>query len=481
MASTTCSICCEDFNKARHKPAMCQFCDFSACTACVRQFLVSQPADPQCMSCKAVWDREALERLLPKSFLTGDYKTHREQVLFDREKARLPQTQERAHAEKQARALEILNNESMKQYAALKEQLRDLTDTIRTNQHTIDIIRHTGRAMAHTPAAAATVATKARFTSRCPSNTCKGFLDQTYTCGMCDLKCCKDCFEPLEEGHACNPDNVATATLLKKDTRSCPNCAVPIHKIEGCQQMFCTECHTAFDWQTGAIEKGRIHNPHYYEWMRRQGGGGMRREVGDIPCGGFPNLYQLNEWLGFGNDRVVRRTNGITRPGYIPTALTHMDMLKNEVTDAHRFFVHVEEVALREYRVGPNDQDHTELRVNYLLGDLTEEAMKRELHKREKAVAKKQAIAQVLEMLVITAGDVARTNMTQRLTNATMEMILAQWQELKIFANEAMVRVATTYDCVVPYCKTWQDGLVKMSKKALLSHTVAILMEATTL
>jgi hypothetical protein len=31
--------------------------------------------------------------------------------------------------------------------------------------------------------------------------------------------------------------------------------------------MWCPQCHTAFRWSTGEIERGAIHNPHYYEWM----------------------------------------------------------------------------------------------------------------------------------------------------------------------------------------------------------------------
>jgi hypothetical protein len=60
-----------------------------------------------------------------------------------------------------------------------------------------------------------------------------------------------------------------------------------IYKIEGCAQMFCTECHTAFNWNTLRIENGIIHNPHYFEWMRRQNenGGQVERNPNEILCG----------------------------------------------------------------------------------------------------------------------------------------------------------------------------------------------------
>ena len=74
-----------------------------------------------------------------------------------------------------------------------------------------------------------------------------------------------------EEGnfleHVCNEDDVKSAEMIKKETRNCPKCAVPIFKTEGCDQMWCTECHTAFSWRTGLVVTGVVHNPHFYAWQ----------------------------------------------------------------------------------------------------------------------------------------------------------------------------------------------------------------------
>lgn len=41
--------------------------------------------------------------------------------------------------------------------------------------------------------------------------------------------------------------------------------------VRNCDQMYCTQCNTAWSWKTGVVETGRIHNPHYYEQLRNQG------------------------------------------------------------------------------------------------------------------------------------------------------------------------------------------------------------------
>ena len=63
--------------------------------------------------------------------------------------------------------------------------------------------------------------------------------------------------------------------------------------VRNCNQMWCVMegCNTAFDWVSGRIITGAVHNPHYYEWLRRTGG--QQRETGDIPCGGVPTYWVL--------------------------------------------------------------------------------------------------------------------------------------------------------------------------------------------
>jgi hypothetical protein len=127
----------------------------------------------------------------------------------------------------------------------------------------------------------------------CPIPSCEGIVVKGI-CNVCVTNICNICFmvkmhnykslETPGDSHICDVDVLETLKLLMKDTKNCPKCQVPIHKTEGCDQMFCVSCHTAFSWRTGKIESGVVHNPHYFQWMREQGGGEIPRQPGDDPC-----------------------------------------------------------------------------------------------------------------------------------------------------------------------------------------------------
>ncbi len=108
-----------------------------------------------------------------------------------------------------------------------------------------------------------------QFTMKCPTE-CQGFIGLNWICGLCSVKVCQDCREIKESEHLCDPAKKESVKMLVKEAKPCPKCAVMISKIDGCDQMWCTQCHTAFSWRTGAQEE-HVHNPHYYEWMRRTG------------------------------------------------------------------------------------------------------------------------------------------------------------------------------------------------------------------
>jgi hypothetical protein len=195
-----------------------------------------------------------------------------------------------------------------------------------------------------------------------------------------------------------------------------------------CDQMFCTECHTAFSWNTGQQVTGVIHNPHYYEFLRKQGGGVAPRNAGDIPCGGIPYYHTLQRSLS----KV--------------TVLT-----QNIVMAIHRITAEINDQRLATYQGHFNANDNGDLGVYYLLKEMDKEAMKAELAKRETKRNKHLAIRAVLEMFVTTS-----TMMLIEIVNnpptseENFKERLQAFQNLKAYANESLLRVSKMKSCSVP-------------------------------
>lgn len=100
-----CPICCDEF-ETPSRIAKCNFCNYETCKACAQQYLLTSiEPTAHCMNCRKGWTREMLLDLFPKKFVSDEYKKHRENILFEREKSLLPATQPYAEREMQVRRM----------------------------------------------------------------------------------------------------------------------------------------------------------------------------------------------------------------------------------------------------------------------------------------------------------------------------------------------------------------------------------------
>jgi len=78
--------------------------------------------------------------------------------------------------------------------------------------------------------------------------------------------------EQKKEKHVCKQEDIDQVRLLTENIKKCPNpeCREPIYKDGGCDHMWCSKCHTMFNWSTGEITKTTT-NPHYFQWLRQTG------------------------------------------------------------------------------------------------------------------------------------------------------------------------------------------------------------------
>lgn len=246
---TSCMVCIEPYtNQPHRKQAKCPYCDVDACVKCTQTYLLSTTEDPHCLGCRKGWSREVLDGILLTTWINGEYKLHRENILLDRERSRLPAAQiilERRKRVKEER--EPIRAELLKQIGVLDMQISRLRNQLFQEMRIIDTLNRgedpfaPGGFMDGTEEAKKIKEERRVFVMPCPATDCRGFLSQAYKCGVCDIYACPECREvkgkDREAEHTCNADTVATVQRLKKDCRPCPECGAQIFKIEGCFRM----------------------------------------------------------------------------------------------------------------------------------------------------------------------------------------------------------------------------------------------------
>lgn len=415
-----CGICYDEASAG----IICPSCGYNACKTCLGQYFSTQK-ELNCPSCHVVFTREFLSKEMP-SFLKT-YKEMREKLLLDQEMARMIETQDDVKREKRKRkATEELNiaREEMKKLKARIQELRD-------HSHVLENIIHND--YAYETGAAACAAPKedaARVVCKCPVADCRGYVTSAeYKCGLCSVTVCRKCMMVKEEQHECKKEDVESAELIKKSSKPCPKCAAPIFKIDGCDQMWCTQCKTAFSWITGRIETGKVHNPHFFEWQRKIHNGEAPRVEGDEPprCGG--QLLTIHQIF----DMLPRNTD--------------------ETTKLIRYFNYMEHI--RGVERAPQPIDNKALRVKFLLGDIDERRLALRVQQVDKLHQKNTEVYQVFEtiaegsMLIFTDMRVQWRLSPARFHEQLSEYI-TRFQSLIEFADRQMVEIATKYQMTTP-------------------------------
>ena len=207
--------------------------------------------------------------------------------------------------------------------------------------------------------------------------------------------------------------------------------------VRNCDQMWCTQCHTAFSWRTGNIETN-IHNPHYYEWQRRNGV--APRNPNDIICGRnmdhylYQSFYRIinSYYAGCENYRIVLRN--IEK------------IIQNSV-----HLLQVERPATINY-----ERRNENLRVQYLMKEITEEEMRNILQRDDKKYHRNQELAEVYTLLVNTVTDILyrfhdeldKNKLNSRISNRIIDTTILNEIDLIIdYANECLTDISYTYSC----------------------------------
>ena len=247
--------------------------------------------------------------------------------------------------------------------------------------------------------------------------------------------------------HVCNPEVLASVRAIAGDSKPCPKCGAMIFRVSGCDQMYCTVpgCHTAFDFRSGLVAVGRIHNPHYYEFLRRNGGD-VPREPGDGPAAACDD-----------NDNVVppfHRLHARFRGNV--AAQTFMEKV-------HMLVTHVNHVEIPRFTDDALAAEalNRDLRIQLMMNKIGDDAFKRKLYMREKRRHYRDDVRQVLAMVSAVIGDALRTAFADASPTA-LETATKTLVELRGYANESLGVISKRYKFVVPLItEAWKINSAK--------------------
>jgi hypothetical protein len=500
-----CNVCAESHNKTNRYEVICEKCAFSACRTCIKTYLKSKAEDAHCMSCKHPWSRNFISDKFEKTYLNKEYKEICESILFDKEVAKLPDTQIHVENEMEIERLQQEFNNTLAKISALHKEQEQI-------QRKMSNIRH-GNSSEE----------RRKFVKKCPNGDCMGFLSSQWKCELCKVSVCAQCQEIKKTSvdangnvlvHTCDESTLESVRAINKDSKPCPKCSAMIFKIHGCNQMFCTECKTAFNWSTLRIVTGNIHNPHFFEWRTQN----QQQEVEahQNPCNmNFNNLhirihecmereYEKTKIPSIQNHRlfvdnfreIIQKEHCfITRePGEIiyeieseekynrrlRTDYTKQKSITSIITrtikpefldlyfqpnlvpaypfiDKNLFLVkvvqytlHIEDVEIARYPLGEEDPN-LDLRIRYMRKFITKEYFQTEIQKRNKKTLKNQEIRNLLIMYVTCMKDLIFRIINSENILANFDGIMGELHHLRGYVNGCLKTIFTVYSSKVKH------------------------------
>ena len=259
-----CQVCLQKTDKVKRKLVTCEDCEYQCCKVCITNYMNTLHVPLDCMNCHAEWNQLFLSKNITKAFVKGEYKEHLRNIYYEREMSTLSNCIPYMESEKNVIKIQKEFADNRKAIKELQEKNRDLLENLRNEKAFLS-----GQSNSATPLQPEKTID---IRGRCPKQNCNGFVTRNWSCVTCDTKVCKSCMEEKLDDHECNEDTVQSIQDIRNNTKLCPNCKVRVFRIEGCSQMWCTHCNTAFDWTTGNVIRNIrfFHNPHYIEYQRNR-------------------------------------------------------------------------------------------------------------------------------------------------------------------------------------------------------------------
>lgn len=393
---TVCPICSEKYSARRKRLACPYSCGGEACIGCHHKYLMGNSTEFHCMSCRREWQMRFVRTHFSDRMLRELYSQY-QKVLLARDESLLPAAQ-----------TIIENQERLKQFdadiAALQNQMNGMYKRKREFNASIGAVE-----------------TKTERCVKCPLAECRGYLKRGI-CGLCHFRVCLKCMQKVDRkkdhkgddeveiaGHVCRKEDLENMAFLRENSRPCPKCGIHIMKADGCNQMWCVHCETKWDWQSGQVITGTFHNPHFFDWQRKNHGR-VARDPNDVLCGGLPDF--------------------VNKKPDLPDAV-FLNKVLRQIRHVHAEFT-------QEYQ-RPRMDDTCGLRLQYLRHKISKDEWGAELLKRYKAFKIHEQFFQVHQMFEMAATDIFQRRLGN---NIDPEGARKEFCALRIYYNRELLNVA---------------------------------------
>lgn len=414
-----CPICCDECEEAG---ITCSYCQFETCYNCCGTYILSKITEPCCMKCTKTWSREFVMSQYDGKWVRKTFLPHMGKVLMEQEKLLLPDAQHEASLVSKIKSLSAevsnlpTNDKIIRKYKnkpELEDILNDKRETRIKLSKQIDELKKQSILYGNNIKEVTKKVNKT-YIFKCPFENCRGFVSLEYECGTCCKKICDKCHLEMEDNHKCKKEDIKTASMILKETKPCPKCMTLIFKASGCNQMFCTQCQTTFDWVSGKIDNGMVHNPHFYEYLAAGGGMDVNLNVDNMACGDFSNPYVFSAAI---------RTSDYKEYVYL--------------LGMHRSAQHVRHEVLPRYQEN-KIKDNIDLRVSFLRNEFDEDVWAMKLINRDKKRMKIKAIRDLLVMVTTVMDDFIRH---AAFKTTTYKKILEQYDHLKKYYDDRLEEI----------------------------------------
>jgi hypothetical protein len=223
--------------------------------------------------------------------------------------------------------------------------------------------------------------------------------------------------------------------------------------------MYCTaiqygvHCNTAFSWRTGRVVTGHIHNPHFIELQHRNGV--VLRSVGDVPCGGMPTLPPMSMFIA-----KLSTIVGIHNIANIYAIRPSLERMYREFGHLVQYVIPPMQVLMRDHDIHLRN-----LRVKYLMAELSKEDMTKQVFKKYMENQTRMAQYHVYDLASVVGIDAylkvvrcvndfstqPNTLEAGAATLNTLRDILSELEDIRLYCNSELAKISAMYSITVRY------------------------------